>query len=76
MGGTSLSLPSLPTPQAQQQTSALCQGKGLTQVLLLVCSSSFGSLFHLKEGVGGEGWAFNETLALRSSGKRELWTLE
>lgn len=53
MGGTSLSLPSLPTPQAQQQTSALCQGKGLTQVLLLVCSSSFGSLFHLKEGVGG-----------------------
>ena len=53
MGGTSLSLPSLPTPQAQQQTSALCQGQGLTQVLLLACPSSFGSWFHLKEGVGG-----------------------
>lgn len=30
----------------------------------------------LKEDGGRRGWAFNKTLALRSSGKRELWTLQ
>jgi len=45
------------------------------RLILLICWAA-GQPQLLKEGVGGEGWAFNETLALRSSGKRELWTLE
>ena len=44
-------------------------------MILLICWAA-GQPQFLKEDGGGEGWAFNKTLALRSSGKRELWTLQ